>query len=403
MALFRTVDSSLVTPCYRLDVDLSPRAPRTLFSASSTMPPLLPGAPSRSQVTSSALFGALLNFLLFGMLIIQVCVYAICFPQDRRAVKALVYTVFLMMLVSICFNAADAHFWYAANFGDLTTFGEARFSAFYTPIIGSLVGFLVQGFFVYRISMFRGAMWVAAFIALVSLAQVGGGMASGLSVYLSEIRSGGLENTFVVFVRTPLLYLWLIGSAVADLAIAISMTYLLLNAVEPSTQHIVGRVVRVIIETNALTASVAVIALGTFSGFPGMTYFICPTMLLPGLYANTLLVVLNNRASPSRTQPPTRDSSGPTHSLRSDTYPSKPIRIGAFDSPQPNRDVYPPRSSMDKTTSRPPLSLRKEAGGQPFTDSKGGNGIRSSGTSTIDSLDFEEIPYGNSGSYTHFR
>jgi hypothetical protein len=31
-------------------------------------------------------------------------------------------------------------------------------------------------------------------------------MASGLSVYLSEIRSGGLENTFVVFVRTPLLY-----------------------------------------------------------------------------------------------------------------------------------------------------------------------------------------------------
>jgi hypothetical protein len=79
---------------------------------------------------------------------------------------------------------------------------------------------------------------------------------------------------------------------------------------------------------------------------------------------------------------------------------------------------------MDKTTSRPPLSLRKEAGGQPFTDSKGGNGIRSSGTSTIDSLDFEvcapphrvlyrqdadadfylqEIPYGNSGSYTHFR
>jgi hypothetical protein len=81
-----------------------------------------------------------------------------------------VYTVFLMMLVSICFNAADAHFWYAANFGDLTTFGEARFSAFYTPIIGSLVGFLVQGFFVYRISMFRGAMWVAAFIALVSLA-----------------------------------------------------------------------------------------------------------------------------------------------------------------------------------------------------------------------------------------
>jgi hypothetical protein len=76
-----------------------------------------------------------------------------------------------MMLISICFNAADTHFWYAVNFGDLTTFGEARFSAFYTPIIGSLIGLLVQGFFAYRISRFRRAIWVAALIALVSLAS----------------------------------------------------------------------------------------------------------------------------------------------------------------------------------------------------------------------------------------
>jgi hypothetical protein len=158
---------------------------------------------SLSPSTSSALFGALLNFLLFGMLIVQVCasfsspvgrcvlITAIWqvymrYASHRTAAQSklsvrtevvlaylprqgfyTVWTVFVMMLISICFNAVDAHFWYAANFGDLTAFGEARFSAFYTPIIGSLVGLLVQGFFAYRISIFRGAGWVAGLITLV--------------------------------------------------------------------------------------------------------------------------------------------------------------------------------------------------------------------------------------------
>ncbi|KAJ7689329.1 hypothetical protein B0H17DRAFT_1296047 [Mycena rosella] len=133
------------------------------------MPPPPAGSPNVGQVTSAALFGSLFNFLLFGMLLIQVCVYKVCFPQDRRAVKAVVYAVFLMMLLSVCFNASDAHFWYAAHFGDLITFGEARLSAFYTPIIGSLIALAVQLFFCYRISMFRQAVWVAGVIALVRL------------------------------------------------------------------------------------------------------------------------------------------------------------------------------------------------------------------------------------------
>ncbi|KAJ7259006.1 hypothetical protein C8J57DRAFT_1472220 [Mycena rebaudengoi] len=351
---------------------------------------------SLSPSTSSALFGALLNFLLFGMLIVQVCLYAICFPQDSRAVKALVWTVFVMMLISICFNAVDAHFWYAANFGDLTAFGEARFSAFYTPIIGSLVGLLVQGFFAYRISIFRGAGWVAGLITLISLAQAGGGMASGLSVYIAESRSGGLNNakTFVVLIRMPLLYLWLIGSAVSDVLIATSMTYLLLKTAEPSTQHIVGRIVRLIIETNALTASMAVISLAAFSGFPGMTYFICPTMLLPALYANTLLVLLNNRASPSRTKPLSR-ASNRQHDMGADGYPPNAMQRGAFNSPRPSPSrSYQSTFALDTTTSLPAPSLRKYAEAQ-------GNGVRSWGASTLASMDIQEHPYEQS--YIQFR
>ncbi|KAJ7251740.1 hypothetical protein C8J57DRAFT_1352345 [Mycena rebaudengoi] len=97
--------------------------------------------------------------------------------------------------------------------------------------------------------------------------------------------------------------MWLIGSAVADILIAGAMTYLLLNTVEPGTHHIVKRVVRLIVETNSLTgASVAIVGAVLFA-FSKSLYFLCPTSILPELYANTLLLVLNNRATPSRTAP----------------------------------------------------------------------------------------------------
>ncbi|KAF8132253.1 hypothetical protein K438DRAFT_1463727, partial [Mycena galopus ATCC 62051] len=97
------------------------------------------------------LIGTLLNFFLFGTLFIQVYVYSACFPKDRPAIKWLVYIVFLTMALCVCLNAADAQYWYASGFGDITKFGQARFSPFYTPIMGSIIALAVQFFFCYRI------------------------------------------------------------------------------------------------------------------------------------------------------------------------------------------------------------------------------------------------------------
>jgi hypothetical protein len=79
-----------------------------------------------------------------------------------------VYAVFFSMLVCTCLNAADAHYWFAAGFGNIVKFGEPRFSAFYTPLFGSVVGLAVQLFFAYRISVFRRAGWVSVLVILVS-------------------------------------------------------------------------------------------------------------------------------------------------------------------------------------------------------------------------------------------
>jgi hypothetical protein len=62
------------------------------------------------------------------------------------------------------------------------------------------------------------------------------------------------------------------------------------------TNDIVKGIVRLVIETNGLSTVVAILSLILFYGTPNTTYFLAPTMVLAKLYANTLLVIFNNRA-----------------------------------------------------------------------------------------------------------
>ncbi|KAJ7743913.1 hypothetical protein DFH07DRAFT_835129 [Mycena maculata] len=290
--------------------------------------------PNIGTITSATLIGSLLNFFLFGTLLIQVYVYNVCFPMDRPAIKRIVYFVFLAMAVCTCLNAADAHYWYAAGFGDLSKFGEARFSAFYTPMMGSVIALIVQLFFCYRISVFRtNAAWFTSIIALASLVQAAGGIGGGVKAYIAA-------NEKHDKVRTVLVYMWLVGDAVADILIAITMTHLLTKASEPQTRHLVRGVVRLVIETNTFSASVAIIGLVLFAGLPSADYFICPTMILPGIYANTLLVVLNNRALSKSNSPRAddyvSDNTTAGGSTRVNDGPVLDIGLGPFVTAPPN-------------------------------------------------------------------
>jgi hypothetical protein len=76
------------------------------------------------------------------------------------------------------------------------------------------------------------------------------------------------------------------------------MTYCLLHVKKNSgkhSRHIIRRLIRLVIETNTLTALVALTGLVVFIVFPNDNFFVCPPYVLGKLYSNTLLVILNNR------------------------------------------------------------------------------------------------------------
>ncbi|KAJ6563303.1 hypothetical protein DFH09DRAFT_1082361 [Mycena vulgaris] len=267
------------------------------MSSSQSPASAAPALPDFGPIVSSQLIGSLLTFFFFGTLVVQVYVYRLCFPKDQRGIKALVYFIFLALTVCTCLNAADVQYWFGSGFGNIARFAEPRYGPVYTPIMGSFIGMLVQLFFCYRIFVIKRAAWpLSIAIGLISMAQCAGGMGGGIISLIDE-------NSVHDQARTILVYLWLAGGAAADVLIAGSMTYLPLTppqllraAVFRSTRDALKDVVRLIIETNTFSTTIAVLGLVLFVAVPNTTYFICPTMILPGIYANTLLVTLNNRA-----------------------------------------------------------------------------------------------------------
>ncbi|KAI0252235.1 hypothetical protein BJV78DRAFT_1203726 [Lactifluus subvellereus] len=61
------------------------------------------------------------------------------------------------------------------------------------------------------------------------------------------------------------------------------------------SDHVLSRIVRLTIETNILTTTVAIVSLLMAAIFPHKNWFTTPFAVLGKLYSNTLLVSLNNR------------------------------------------------------------------------------------------------------------
>jgi len=91
--------------------------------------------------------------------------------------------------------------------------------------------------------------------------------------------------------------IWNGSGALCDALIAIFMTYYLSRRATgfPATNVMLTKLIRITIETGIVTA------LGTISNFilyiacPQTSYFIVPAVTMAKIYANTILVILNNR------------------------------------------------------------------------------------------------------------
>ncbi|KAI9445942.1 hypothetical protein H4582DRAFT_2093716 [Lactarius indigo] len=255
---------------------------------SSTSEILRAGSPSASpdikKIASPLLFGPLCNWALFGVLCVQFYVYSYNFPKDRRSVKFLAYFVFLLETAQTALNGADVYYWFIAGFGDVERLGNSHFAPIDIPIITVVIALVVQAYFCYRIWVLTRRSWICWVIAVCTVTQSVGGVWAGIKSFMAgkyAVSKAGI-------------YLWSTSSATADILIAVAMMLLLRKTTGKLCNFILVRVIRLTIETNALTASAVVMTLVLYVAFPDDIYY-AYTAIIGKLYSNTLFVSLNNR------------------------------------------------------------------------------------------------------------
>ncbi|KAK7055408.1 hypothetical protein R3P38DRAFT_1355559 [Favolaschia claudopus] len=248
------------------------------------------------------LTGSLLSMFLFGALLVQVYAYHTCFPKDSSVIKGIVLFVFLASTVDRCLNISDVFYWFASSFGDVAGLSHRRYSRFYAAIMGSLVSTIVRLFFAYRIFVIRRTAWpLCILIALIALAHMAGGFTGGILAFIEDSTSKTFNPDDIINIHDhPHIitsYVWLICGVLADILIALSMTILLLRTmVDDTTRNAVNQFIRLVLETNICSAVFTLTTLVLYAALPPSNLACTiPAFALPTLYANTLLVILNNR------------------------------------------------------------------------------------------------------------
>ncbi|KAH8999600.1 hypothetical protein EDB86DRAFT_2802442 [Lactarius hatsudake] len=92
------------------------------------------------------LLGALWNWTLYGVLVVQIYVYSYNFPGDRTLLKLLVYSVFLVETLQTALTGADLYYWFVSGFGNMDHLTAPYVSPFDVPIIRVIVALIVEFF-----------------------------------------------------------------------------------------------------------------------------------------------------------------------------------------------------------------------------------------------------------------
>ncbi|KAJ7200144.1 hypothetical protein GGX14DRAFT_660614 [Mycena pura] len=269
--------------------------------------------PTTSILTPRQLITYLAEWSLFSTMTVQLYLYYQAFPNDRLLTKCLVYTVYTMHFVEIVLVTLDAFKTFGYGFGDISALTSFGVSSIWSDIVPALVAFIVQSFYASRLYLFCKSWIVPVLIVILSLAI----SACGFTTVAFVLEAGDVS---LIGTKRISIFggIWLGGSALIDLLIATSMTYYLVTRDTGfrRTKILVLKLVRLTIEAGTMTGIVsrlmlcsaphapipllhsALVSLTTlilFLVFPNKTYYTTPANIMPFIYANTMLVVLNSR------------------------------------------------------------------------------------------------------------
>ncbi|KAF9452096.1 hypothetical protein P691DRAFT_772566 [Macrolepiota fuliginosa MF-IS2] len=251
--------------------------------------------PDIGKLAGPPFIGIILNSYLYGILSLQYYNYHVNFRNDYPILRAIVHTQFVLETAQTIMSIGDGFHWFVYGYGKPTQLQEFFLANIDSPIICTCIALISQGAYCWRIYRLSGWKLVTLVIALIVCCQAAGGLGIGIvNQKLGSISKWNkIDDIFMI--------IWATSTAVADSTIAFIMTYLLLSNNSSSNRQVTvpTRIVRLIIESNVATATVAIVQLLTTViqpiSPPKTSLFLCPGYVLGKLYSNSFVSMLNNR------------------------------------------------------------------------------------------------------------
>ncbi|KAE9397175.1 hypothetical protein BT96DRAFT_996014 [Gymnopus androsaceus JB14] len=247
--------------------------------------------PDLSLLIGPFVVGSYFNAILYGVLLVQANIYYSTSKGDRLWMRYLV--LFLIIAETVDVIADFELIWQPL----ITENGTSRAlevsptALRAEPVVTATISTLVEIYMGWRIRKLTSSNLLFGLIAFLAFSSLVGGVSSTILVSLMPEYS-----QFINFQGAILT--WLISSATADIVIAVSLVvYLVKNKGNfKATDTVIDRIIRVTVQTGALTSIAAISDCLTFVLDSHSTLQFIWDLPLAKLYTISLLSSLNARA-----------------------------------------------------------------------------------------------------------
>ncbi|KAF5310292.1 hypothetical protein D9619_010135 [Psilocybe cf. subviscida] len=247
----------------------------------------------RVTKTGPLFLSALFHWGLFGVLCTQFLIYISAFPRDPRRNRLFVYAVFTLEIIQTIILTKSYFDTFASGFGDPEAYDRTGAIWFSVPFMSGIVAFLAEIFYAMRLYLLSESYRVPIVVCVLAVIQAGGAISCAVVVKEARLFSQIPQAAFSITSG-----IWTGGSALCDIVIAYYMTRYLWkrrNVGTETTQLVVKRIIRMVLETGTVTAVVAVVLL-VLTMLPNhVSYYQVPAAILALLYSNSMLALLNSR------------------------------------------------------------------------------------------------------------
>jgi len=223
--------------------------------------------------------------------------------------------------------ALSCHFiqhYFVSSFTDLHALEKVEWSLALVAVLGMIIGWIVNSFFIWRIWLLSNRLWVVIVTGLLATTR------AVIGIYVCCLAFP--YRTWAEF--TPHAYPYLLAGLVVEVlansAIAIAVSYELSHGRSGirQTDALINRLLIFTVNTGAMTSFIAIAEMVTFVLMSDTLVFLAFVFVQSKLYANCLLATLNARKS-MRAQSvilsaPSNNRNNPDLALKGFKFPGPP-------------------------------------------------------------------------------